>query len=81
MTRISSPLLDCYNKSVIKLIMDKYNMDQMTAARDFISSETHKMLENEEMAMWEFSDRAIFNMWEVERITGDPRNSENLRSE
>lgn len=61
--------------------MDKYGLDQMSAARAFLTSETHQMLENADMAMWEFSERAIFDMWEAERITGDPRNSVYLRSE
>ena len=39
------------------------------------------MLEDSDLAMWEFSARAIFDMWEVEQITGDPRNSVHLRSE
>ena len=81
MTRIQSFSLDYYNKKVIQRIMDKYGMDQMDAARAFLSSETHNMLENADMAMWEFSEEAIFNIWEAEKITGDPRNSEYLRSE
>ncbi len=81
MTRIESFSLDYYNKKVIQRIMDKYGLDQMSAARAFLTSETHQMLENADMAMWEFSERAIFDMWEAERITGDPRNSVYLRSE
>lgn len=81
MTRIENFSLDYYNKNVIQRIMDKYGMDQMSAARAFLTSETHHMLENADMAMWEFSERAIFDMWESERITGDPCNSVYLRSE
>ena len=81
MTRMPSPSLDYYNSSVIKRIMDKYGMNEMDAARAFLTSETHRMLEDAEMAMWEFSERAIFDMWEAEQITGDPRNSVFLRSE
>ena len=81
MTRIENFSLDYYNKKVIQRIMDKYAMDQMTAAREFLTSETHKMLEDADMAMWEFSERAVFEIWESERITGDPRNSVHLRSE
>ncbi len=73
--------LDYYNKKVIQRIMDKYSLGEMEATRDFLLSETHKMLEDEELAMWEFSERAIFDMWEVERVTGNPRNSIYLRSE
>ena len=62
-------------------IMEKYGLNEMEAAREFLMSETHRMLEDADMAMWEFSARAIFDMWEVEKITGNPRNSVHLRSE
>ena len=81
MIRIPSYCLDYYNKSVIQMIMEKYGMNQMDASRAFLISETHAMLEDASLAMCDFSDRAIFDMWEVERVTGDPRNSTYLRSE
>ena len=81
MTKISIFSLYCYNKNVIKMIMEKYGLTEMEAAREFLMSETHRMLEDANMAMWEFSARAIFDMWEVEKITGNPRNSVHLRSE
>ena len=81
MTKTPCYSMDYYNKCVIQLIMDKYAMNQMDASRAFLTSQTHAMLENLELAMWEFSDRAIFDMWETERVTGDPRNSVHLRSE
>ena len=61
--------------------MEKYGLTEMEAAREFLMAETHRMLEDADMAMWEFSARAIFDMWEVEKITGNPRNSVHLRSE
>ena len=81
MNRIPNFSLDYYNKYVVRRIMDKYGMKEMDAVRAFLTSETHLMLENADMAMWEFSGRAIFDMWEAERVTGDPRNSAYLRSE
>lgn len=81
MTRIQSSSLDYYNKNVIRRIIEKYDMKPMEATRDFLTSETHRMLEDAELAMWEFSERAIFDMWEAEKITGNPRNSVYLRSE
>ena len=81
MTRIPSTSLDYYNKDVIKKSIIKYGMSQMDASRDFLMSETHSMLEHADYAMWEFSARAIFDMWEAEKVTGDPRNSAFLRSE
>ena len=81
MTKTPCYSLDYYNKSVIQMIMEKYAMSFMDASHAFLTSQTHAMLENTKMAMWEFSDRAVFDMWEVERVTGDPRNSVYLRSE
>ena len=81
MTRIKSTSLDYYNKNVIRRIIDKYSMDPMKATREFLTSETHRMLEDADLAMWEFSERAVFEMWETEKITGDPRNSAYIRSE
>ncbi len=73
--------LDYYNKNVITRIAEKYDMPFMDAARAFLTSEIHSMVEDPELEMWEFSERAIFDMWEAERVTGDPRNSVYLRSE
>lgn len=81
MTKTHSFTLDYYNKCVIQRIIEKYDMEPMDAARSFLASKTHEMLEDPEYAMWEFSERAIFDMWEVERITGDPRNSIYIRGE
>lgn len=81
MTKTPCFSLDYYNKSVIQMIVDKYAMNLMDASRAFLTSKTHAMLEDPELAMWEFSDRAIFDIWEAERVTGDPRNSAYLRSE
>ena len=81
MTKTPAFTLDYYNKSVIQRIIDKYNMDPIDAARNFLMSKTHAMLEDPEYAMWEFSERAIFDIWESEQVTGDPRNSVYIRGE
>ena len=81
MKRIASASLDCYNKSVVQRIIDKYDMTPMEAVRTFLTSETHRMLEDAELAMWEFSHPAILSMWECEQATGDPRNSVYIRGE
>ncbi len=81
MSQIPPYVLAWYDKAVVQRIMEKYAMTEMDAARAFLTSEVHAMLEDPELAMWEFSERAIFDMWECERVTGDPRNSVHLRSE
>jgi hypothetical protein len=37
------------------------------------------MLTDEELEMWDFISFGIFNMWEAEQITGNPRNSLYIR--
>lgn len=81
MTKLASFSLDYYNKNVIRRMVEKYGMEPMDAARAFLTSEVHAMLEDAELAMWDFSERAIFDMWEAEKVTGDPRNSIYLRGE
>jgi hypothetical protein len=39
------------------------------------------MLADSELEMWDFAPPAIFDIWETEQITGEPRNSQYLRSE
>lgn len=62
-------------------IIEKYGMDPLEAARRFLTSRTHEMLEDPDYAMWDFSERAIFDIWESEQVTGDPRNSVYIRGE
>ena len=53
----------------------------MDALRLFMSSETHRMLVDDDLKLWYFSPLAIFDMWENEVATGDPRNSLYLRGD
>lgn len=73
--------IDYYDRKVIQLIIDKYNFEPMDAARDFIMSKTHSMLEDAEYGFLGFSEFAVFDMWEAERMTGDLRNSVYVRGE
>ena len=70
--------LDYYVKEVVKAIMEKYGDDEKQALREFLASETYKMLENYKMEMWEFGCMAILEMWECERNTGNVLNSSYL---
>lgn len=73
--------LDYYDRQVIQSIMDKYAMEPMDALRSFLTSETHELLEDMECGLWSFPARGVFDMWEAEKITGDPRNSIYVRGE
>ena len=81
MIRTSSVILDYYNTQVVNMISEKYSYSHQQAFNDFAKSEIHKMLSDSKYAMWEFGAPAIFDMWEAEKITGDPRNSLYIRGE
>ena len=72
---------DYYDRQVIQKKNDKYGLEPMDAARRFLMSETHAMLEDESYGLLSFPDRAVFDMWEAEQVTGDPRNSVYIRGE
>lgn len=44
----------------------------MDGLRAFLSSQTHKMLLDNEMRLWYFSPLVIFDMWEKKEETGEP---------
>ena len=73
-------LISKYISIITKQICEKYGYDEQTALRNFTSSETCRMLKNPELEMWEFCPDIIFEMWECEQITGNPRNSIYIRS-
>lgn len=81
MKRIEPESIDYYNNEVVLMIMDKYGMSEMDAFKSFVDSKTHEMLENEECGMTDFGAEAIFEIWESEKVTGDPRNSVYIRGE
>ncbi|MCD7839367.1 MAG: hypothetical protein LUG46_01920 [Erysipelotrichaceae bacterium] len=74
-------ILPYYDEKVSQMITNKYGIDSMSALKRFIYSKTYKMLVDEELEMWEFSPFGIFDMWEAEQVTGDPRNSLYLRGD
>ena len=51
----------------------------MRALESYLGSETYRMFNDPELEMTEFSPLGIFDMWECEQVTGDPRNSLYLR--
>ena len=81
MTRTEENILDYYNAAVVDMISSKYGMSHLDAFRAFTKTEIHKMLSDSKYEMWQFGAHAIFEMWEAEKITGDPRNSAYIRGE
>ncbi len=81
MTKAPYFATDYYDRHVIQRIIEKYGMEPMEATRSFLKSKTHKMLEDAECGLWSYPERAVFDMWEAEKITGNPRNSAYIRGE
>lgn len=55
---------------IIQLIIENYEIDEVTASRKFYESEVYSLLEQEESKLWHFSPLTLFNMYEEERKTG-----------
>lgn len=55
---------------IIQLIIENYEVDEVTASREFYESEVYSLLEQEESKLWHFSPLTLFNMYEEERKTG-----------
>ncbi len=68
-----------YDSEVVQRIAEKYGIEPLRALASYLQSETYRMFNDPELAMLEFSPLGIFDMWEVEQITGDPRNSLYIR--
>ncbi len=66
---------------VSTLIAGNRKIDPMDGLRIFLNSETYAMLCDDTLAMWEFSPLALYDMWENEVKTGDPRNSFYLKED
>lgn len=81
MRRLEPDIIDYYNNEVVMMIAEKYGLSQMEAFKVFASSKTHEMLENEDYGMTAFGAEALFEIWECEKVTGDPRKSIYIRGE
>ena len=79
MNAIKPFIMEYYCKEITSMIVAKYGFEPMKALREFLFSKTYGMLVDDRLEMWEFSPAGIFDMWENEKITGDPGNSLYLR--
>jgi hypothetical protein len=81
MKRAEPEVIDYYNGEVIMMIAEKYGLSQMDALKTFVDSKTHEMLEHVDYGMTDFGAKALFEIWECEKVTGDPRNSIYIKGE
>lgn len=64
-----------YDNKVVTHIVEKYGFSEQTALESYLASETYRMFCRPDLEMTDISPLGIFDMWEVEQVTGDPRNS------
>ncbi len=56
---------------VIRLIKENTGTDEMTATRDFYSSQVYAALEQEDTKLWHLSPQALYMLYEEEQKTGN----------
>lgn len=81
MTKVSTRTLDFFDRQVVYMIVEKYGMEEKMAIMKFIKSETYQMLIDAETEVYKMSPHIVFDMWESENVTGNPRNSQYIRGE
>ncbi len=81
MTKLDARTLDFFDRNVINLIVEKYGLTEKKAISDFINSKTYKMLADKETGIYYFSPYVVLELWESEKITGEPQNSQYIRNE
>lgn len=55
---------------VIHLIMERYDLDEVTASKKFYDSRVYSLLEQEDTKLWHFSALTLFTMFDEEMHTG-----------
>lgn len=81
MNKIPARTLDFYDRHITQAMIEKYGFNELEAIKQFIQSETYEMLINPELELYKVSPLILFDMWENEKITGNPRNSLYLRGD
>ena len=81
MRKLDPSIVAYYDQEVVRMIAEKYGYAPMEALRQFVFSKTHELLEDEETGMTTFGAGAVFEIWEAEKVTGDPGNSVYIRED
>lgn len=79
--RTRASILQNFDPEVAAQIAKSRAIPLMDGMRLFLNSETHEMLVDDSLKLWYFSPLVLYDMWENEIATGDPRNSLYLRGD
>ena len=67
--------------AMLNIYQEKYGIDEKSAIIRFLKSETYQMLIDAETEVYKMSPRIVFDIWEAENVTGNPKNSQYIRGE
>jgi hypothetical protein len=81
MTRVSSDMLYFFDSWLIPKISEEYKISEETAMKDFVYSETYKMLSDYSTKLFRESPLVIFDMYKAEKEKGDPRESSYIKGD
>lgn len=81
MKKTDPSILQNFDVELANLIAENRGISEWDALRIFLASQTHEMLEEDDLKIWYFSALAVYDMWENEEATGDPGNSLYLRGD
>ena len=56
---------------VVSLIVEKYEVDEVTASKRFYESKVYSLLEEEDTKVWQLSPLMLFCMYDEEVKTGN----------
>ena len=79
--RTRPSILQTIDAEVAFQIAQSRDITPMKGLHLFLASITHEMLLDDSLKLWYLSPLAIFDMWENEIATGDPRNSLYIRGD
>jgi len=75
-----SDYLFFFDRWVIPMIAEEYQLDEEKAVRLFINSQTYQLLADDTTKLFRESPLFIFDMYKAEYETGDPRNSSYIKN-
>lgn len=78
--RVHARTLSFFDREVVNNIVSKYGFNERDAISNFLQSETYKMLIDPQMELYKVSPLILFDMWEAEKVTGNPRSSVYIRA-
>lgn len=62
----------CIIPAVIKIIMEKEDIDDISAIDSFYKSKTYEFLSIEDSKVWHYSPLCLYTIWKSEKETGEP---------